>query len=189
MVSHSRVFALGDVSGVEAPPPDALPATAQVRCQNLTPVHCSFVQLLGRCCLDVACTPTSVLITMCSSCPSRMELDMALMKIVIETVRYQQVLLAGCVSAGRLRCLEFVGCDQQSPPTALQACGKLIGAWTSGRLPIPPILGVTCIFQILSTRRYQHLGDMMSLGAVNGAVTFPVHLPPPLAGVLQVRRC
>lgn len=33
--------------------------------------------------------------------------------------------------------------------------------------------------------RYQHLGDMMSLGAVNGAVTLPLPLPPPLAGALQ----
>ena len=37
----------------------------------------------------------------------------------------------------------------------------------------------------LNARRYQHLGDMMSLGAVNGAVTLPLPLPPPLAGALR----
>lgn len=33
--------------------------------------------------------------------------------------------------------------------------------------------------------RYQHLGEMMSLGAVNGALTLPVPLPPPLATLMQ----
>lgn len=33
--------------------------------------------------------------------------------------------------------------------------------------------------------KYQHLGDMMSLGAVNGAVTLPLPVPPALANSLQ----
>lgn len=33
--------------------------------------------------------------------------------------------------------------------------------------------------------KYQHLGDMMSLGAVNGAVTLPLPVPGALANSLQ----
>lgn len=32
--------------------------------------------------------------------------------------------------------------------------------------------------------RYQHLGSMMSLGTLNGAVALPVSLPPPLVSTL-----
>jgi NADH dehydrogenase FAD-containing subunit len=34
--------------------------------------------------------------------------------------------------------------------------------------------------------KYQHLGDMMSLGSVNGAVTLPLPVPSQLADSLQV---
>ena len=34
--------------------------------------------------------------------------------------------------------------------------------------------------------KYQHLGDMMSLGSVNGAVTLPLPVPGPLADGLRV---
>ena len=34
--------------------------------------------------------------------------------------------------------------------------------------------------------KYQHLGDMMSLGSVNGAVTLPLPVPSQLADSLRV---